>query len=156
MSYQYILYETQDRVAVITFNRPERLNAWIADMGAEIWDALRQANEDDSVGAMVITGAGRAFCAGADVVEEFKRRADAQDAGTSVETEERQGVGSFASLQEQLLFGKPSIAAINGHAVGVGFTLPLNCDIRIASEEAKLNTIFMRIGLTMEFGSSFL
>ncbi len=157
MSYRYILYETQGRVAVITFNRPERLNAWTLSMATEIRDALQQANEDDNVGAIVITGAGRAFCAGADVVDEFKRRADVQEADSSVETEEKQEAGvDFAGLQEQLLFGKPSIAAINGHAVGVGFTFPLNCDIRIASEEAKLNTIFMRIGLTMEFGSSFL
>jgi 2-(1,2-epoxy-1,2-dihydrophenyl)acetyl-CoA isomerase len=156
VGHRYILYETQERVAVITLNRPEKLNAWIGEMAVEIGDALREANEDDNVGAIVVTGAGRAFCAGADVIEAFKRRADAQDAGTLAETEESGADAGLAPLQEPLHYGKPSIAAINGYAVGVGLTFPLNCDIRIASEEAKLNTMFLRVGLIPEFGSSYL
>lgn len=156
LSYSYIIYETQDRVAVITLNRPEKLNAWTSAMAVEIGDALRRANEDDDVGAIVVTGAGRAFCAGADVIEEFKHRADAQDAGTLREQAERGAAGGLIDLQEPLRYGKPSIAAINGYGVGVGLTFPLNCDIRIASENARLNTMFLRVGIVPEFGSSYL
>ena len=156
MSYSCIIYETRDRVATITLNRPEKLNAWTSTMAAEIGDALRRSNEDDGIGAIVVTGAGRAFCAGADVIEEFKRRADAQDAGDIREQSERLAAGSFVNLQDELRYGKPSIAAINGYGVGVGLTFPLNCDFRIASENARLNTMFLRVGLVPEFGSSYL
>lgn len=156
MSYSCIIYETRDRVAVITLNRPEKLNAWTSTMAAEIGDALKRANNDDDIGAIVVTGAGRAFCAGADVIEEFKRRADAQDAGDIREQSERSAAGSFVNLQDELRYGKPSIAAINGYGVGVGLTFPLNCDFRIAAENARLNTMFLRVGLVPEFGSSYL
>jgi len=156
LSYSCIIYETRDRVATITLNRPEKLNAWTSTMAAEIGDALRRSNEDDGIGAIVVTGAGRAFCAGADVIEEFKRRADAQDAGDIREQSERLAAGSFVNLQDELRYGKPSIAAINGYGVGVGLTFPLNCDFRIASENARLNTMFLRVGLVPEFGSSYL
>ena len=156
MSYRYILYEVQGRVAVITLNRPEKLNAWVYQMGLELGDALREANEDDGVGALVLTGAGRAFCAGADIIEEFKRRADAQDAGISVEDMEGNLASRFTALRDLLLHGKPTIAAIHGYAIGVGLTLPLNCDMRIVAEGTKLNTMFLRVGLVPEFGSSYL
>lgn len=156
MDYSVILYETRDRVGVITLNRPEKLNAWTSQMAGEVADALRRANEDKDVGALLFTGAGRAFCAGADVIGEFKRRADAQDAGVTPESGGRRTSSDFPTLQELLHFGKPSIAAIHGYAVGIGVTLPLNCDIRIAAEGAKLNTMFLRVGLTPEFGSSYL
>jgi len=125
-------------------------------MGLELGDALREANEDDGVGALVLTGAGRAFCAGADIIEEFKRRADAQDAGISVEDMEGNMASRFTALRDLLLHGKPTIAAIHGYAIGVGLTLPLNCDIRIVAEGTKLNTMFLRVGLVPEFGSSYL
>ena len=156
MSYRYILYEVRGRVAVITLNRPEKLNAWVYQMGLELGDALREANGDDGVGALVLTGAGRAFCAGADIIEEFKRRADAQDAGISVEDMEGNMASRFTALRDLLLHGKPTIAAIHGYAIGVGLTLPLNCDIRIVAEGTKLNTMFLRVGLVPEFGSSYL
>ena len=156
MSYRYILYEVRGRVAVITLNRPEKLNAWVYQMGLELGDALREANEDDGVGALVLTGAGRAFCAGADIIEEFKRRADAQDAGISVEDMEGNLASRFTALRDLLLHGKPTIAAIHGYAIGVGLTLPLNCDMRIVAEGTKLNTMFLRVGLVPEFGSSYL
>jgi len=156
VSYRYILYEVRGRVAVITLNRPEKLNAWVYQMGLDLGDALHEANEDDGVGALVLTGAGRAFCAGADIIEEFKRRADAQDAGTSVEDMEGDMASRFTALRDLLLHGKPTIAAIHGYAIGVGLTLPLNCDIRIVAEGTKLNTMFLRVGLIPEFGSSYL
>ena len=156
MSYRYILYEVQDRVAVITFNRPQKLNAWLGAMVEEIRDALVAANEDDGVGAIVATGAGRGFCAGADIIEEFKRRTDAIDAGQIDEEKERSAGINLGILRDPLHRGKPVIAAINGYAVGAGFTFALNCDIRIASEEAKLNSMFLRVGLVPEFGSTWL
>jgi 2-(1,2-epoxy-1,2-dihydrophenyl)acetyl-CoA isomerase len=156
VSYRYILYEVRGRVAVVTLNRPEKLNAWVYQMGLELGDALQGANEDDGVGALVLAGAGRAFCAGADVIEEFKRRADAQDAGISVEDMEGNLASRFTALRDLLLHGKPTIAAIHGYAIGIGLTLPLNCDIRIVAEGTKLNTMFLRVGLVPEFGSSYL
>lgn len=153
VTYGVILYETRERVAVITLNRPEKLNAWTTQMADEVADALHRANEDKDVGVILFNGAGRAFCAGADIIGEFKRRADAQDAG--IQSTERVA-SDFPSLIEVLHFGKPSIAAVHGYAMGIGVTLPLNCDMRILAENARLNTQFLNVGLTPEFGSSYL
>lgn len=153
MPYSVITYEVRDRVGIITLNRPEKLNAWTSQMAGEVADALSGANGDKDVGAILFAGAGRAFCAGADVIEEFKRRADAQDAGV---TPERRTASDFPTLVQLLHFGKPSVAAIHGYAIGIGVTLPLNCDIRVAGEGTRLNTMFLRVGLTPEFGSSYL
>lgn len=153
MNYSVLLYEVKQRVAVITLNRPEKLNAWTSQMADEVADALRRANEDKDVGVVLFNGAGRAFCAGADIIGEFKRRADAQDAG--VQSNERVA-SDFPTLIKLLHFGKPSIAAVHGYAMGIGVTLPMNCDMRIAAESARLNTQFLNVGLTPEFGSSYL
>jgi len=153
VAYSVILYEKRDRVAVITLNRPEKLNAWTTLMADEVARALVDANEDKDVGVILFKGAGRAFCAGADIIEEFKRRADAQDAG--VQSTERVA-NIFPNLIELLHFGKPTIAAVHGYAMGIGVTLPLNCDMRIVAESARLNTQFLNVGLTPEFGSSYL
>jgi 2-(1,2-epoxy-1,2-dihydrophenyl)acetyl-CoA isomerase len=152
VSYSVILYEKRDGVGVVTLNRPEKLNAWTEQMAVEVAQALADANQDKGVGVVLFKGAGRAFCAGADITE-FKRRAEAQDAGTLA----NQRVASdFPSLVELLHFGKPSIAAVHGYAMGIGVTLPMNCDIRIAAESARLNTQFLNVGLTPEFGSTYL
>ena len=158
MAYGVILYETRDRVAVITLNRPEKLNAWTTRMAEEIAHAIVRANEDEGVGCLLFRGAGpRAFCAGADIIEQFKRRADAQDAGTLKELEPEEQVASdFPSLVKLLHFGKPSVAAMHGYAMGIGVTLPMHCDMRIAAESLKLNTQFLNVGLTPEFGSTYL
>ena len=158
MDYSVILYEKRDRVAVITLNRPEKLNAWTAQMANEIAHALVRANEDKGVGCLLFRGAGpRAFCSGADIIEQFKRRADAQDAGTLKELEPEERVASdFPSLIKLLHFGKPSVAALHGYAMGIGVTLPMHCDMRIAAESLKLNTQFLNVGLTPEFGSTYL
>jgi 2-(1,2-epoxy-1,2-dihydrophenyl)acetyl-CoA isomerase len=156
VSYKVILYEVSDRVGIITLNRPDKLNAWTSQMGEEIIDALRHANEDDDVGAILIQGAGRAFCSGADVIEEFQSRAQAQDAGKTAEQSESRPVADLVALRDLLHFGKPSIAALHGYAIGIGITLPLNCDIRIAAEGTKINTMFLQVGLIPEFGSSYL
>ncbi|MGA2285960.1 MAG: enoyl-CoA hydratase [Dehalococcoidia bacterium] len=151
MAYGAILYEKRDGIAVITLNRPEKLNAWTAQMAAEVAQALVDANDDKDAGVVLFKGAGRAFCAGADIGE-FKMRADAQDAGVEVQTVR----SDFPSLIQLLHFGKPSIAAVHGYAMGIGVTLPMNCDMRIAAENARLNTQFLNVGLTPEFGSSYL
>jgi 2-(1,2-epoxy-1,2-dihydrophenyl)acetyl-CoA isomerase len=153
VAYGVILYEKRDRVATITLNRPEKLNAWTAQMANEVTLALADANEDKGVGVVLFRGAGRAFCAGADIVDEFKRRADAQDAGAEVSD---QVAPDFPSLIDLLHFGKPCIAAVHGWCMGLGVTLPMNCDIRIAAESARLNTQFLNVGLTPEFGSTYL
>ena len=140
--YEQILYEVEDQVAVVTLNRPEKLNAMTALMGVEMGDALGRADEDEDVRAVVVTGAGRAFCAGADLGG---------------------GGGRFASgwgeaeasprAKRPQLVRKPVIAAINGAAVGAGLTWPLQCDIRIVAEDAKLAFAFNRRGVLPELAS---
>jgi len=148
MSFETILCEKKDRVLTITLNRPEVLNAFTVTTGQEMLQALHQAEDDEDVGCVVLTGAGRGFCAGADV-REFQANI------------ERGTLGSVQPQSEslcQLMFNlkKPTIAAVNGPAVGVGFTMTLPCDIRIASERARFGAIFVRVGLIPEFGSTFL
>jgi 2-(1,2-epoxy-1,2-dihydrophenyl)acetyl-CoA isomerase len=148
MGFETILYEKKDRVATITLNRPEVLNAFTLIMGQEMLQAFHQAEDDEGAGCVVLTGAGRGFCSGADV-REFQANI------------QRGTLGSVQPQAEslcQLMFNlrKPIIAAINGPAVGVGFTMTLPCDIRIASDHAGFGPIFVRLGLVPEFGSTFL
>ena len=148
MTYEQILYERQGRVAVITLNRPEALNATTGVMNAELQDAFQAAGADGSVGCVVITGAGRAFCAGADV--------KAFQAGLQGGEGYRAEHGPGGRLDTLWNLPKPVIAAINGVAIGVGATMPLACDVRIASDAARIGFIFRRLGLAPEFGSTFL
>lgn len=149
MSFETILYQAQDRVAVITLNRPEVLNAFGPTTMGELVRALHMAEDDPAVGCLVLTGAGRGFCSGADV-RSFQRI-----------IEEGRPMDSAAPASEDvpsLIFNlkKPTIVAVNGPAVGLGATLPLPFDIRIASEQARFGYIFARVGLIPEFGSTFL
>lgn len=146
MAYEDILYEVEDGVAVITLNRPDRMNAWTQAMGAEICDALAGAEEDDSVRAVVLTGSGdRAFCAGADL--QSGEKTFGKD-----ELAERGPVFNRKGKWPNEI-AKPVIAALNGHAVGVGLTLPMMCDIRFVAEDAKLQFAFVRRGIVPELGS---
>ncbi len=145
MAYDTILLDVKDQVATITLNRPQRLNAWTGRMAAELGDAMAACNENDDVRAVVLTGAGRAFCAGADMgggkgtFGNFEQRNREQ-------AEKRPGL-----LPWQL--DKPVIAAINGHAIGVGITYPMTCDIRFVAEDAKIQFAFVRRGVIPELAS---
>lgn len=140
----HVTFERRGRVGLITLNRPERLNAWSPEMARLVRDHIEQCNEDPAVGAVVLTGAGRGFCSGADL-----RRDRSADGGRRPAAE---GEPLTAFMQRS----KPLIAAINGPAIGVGFTLTLCCDLRIASEHARVSMRFVRIGLTPELGSTFI
>jgi enoyl-CoA hydratase/carnithine racemase len=136
-----VLYDVNDGVAIITLNRPEAMNAWTPQLSDELSLAMGQADEDDSVRAVVVTGAGRAFCAGADL-----------SGGESGFLGGRPGDDNRPRLLPHHV-RKPVIAAINGHAVGVGITYPMLCDIRIASETAKIQFAMVRRGILPELGS---
>ncbi|MEH3047432.1 enoyl-CoA hydratase-related protein [Sphingomonas adhaesiva] len=151
MAYEQIDYAVDGAVATITLHRPDKLNAYTAVMGAEITDAIAQANADDAVRAIVLTGAGRGFCAGADIsggAESF----GAAGPNFAAPDRPRDGAGFVGALFDS---AKPTIAAINGPAVGVGITLTLPCDIRIASDTAKIGFVFARRGLVPEAGSAW-
>ena len=148
MSFEQILVDRNERVGIITLNRPERLNAWTDTMSSELMHQITEWNDDDSIGAILITGAGRAFCAGADL-NVFAERVETNKAGQG-ETLRRGG----ANFTHFLRTSKPTIAAINGYAVGVGLTMILPCDIRIASTAANLSIRFIKMGLMPELGST--
>lgn len=155
MSYETLLYEIDGPVLTITLNRPDKLNAYTAVMGIELADAFHRADADDDVRVVIVTGAGRGFCAGADIsggAGAFDAKAEGSVAFAAPD-KPRQTGGGFV----EAIFNcrKPSIAAINGAAVGVGATLTLPMDIRIASSTAKLGFIFARRGLVPEAGSAW-
>jgi enoyl-CoA hydratase/carnithine racemase len=151
MSYEQITTETVDGVLTITLNRPDRLNAWTPTMGAELIAAFDAADGDDAVRAIIVTGAGRGFCAGADL----------QAGGSTFDWRERQdgdavprdGGGQFTLRVFDCT--KPVIAAINGPAVGVGATMTLPMDIRLAADSARVGFVFARRGIVPEACSSW-
>jgi enoyl-CoA hydratase/carnithine racemase len=146
MDYEHIRFEIEEPIATITLNRPEAMNAFTARMGAEWSDALARCDEDDDVRAVVVTGAGRAFCAGADLSRrESTFRGDDREAG-----ERRRAARRGLQPWE---VRKPVIAAINGHAIGVGLTFPMQCDVRYVAEDAKLAFAFVRRGVIPELAS---
>ena len=146
MEYEAILLEREARVATITLNRPERMNAWTPGMALELAHALRACNEDDDVRALVITGAGKAFCAGADF------GGGGATFGSFVEERQAGRLGPRPDLYPWQI-DKPVIAAINGHAVGVGITYPMMCDVRFVAEDAKIQFAFVRRGMIPELAS---
>lgn len=148
MTYEQIIYEKRGDVAVITMNRPERLNAWTWKMAAERNDAFREANNDPDIASIIVTGAGRGFCAGADVRDAFQRGLDSQG---EARREERRDE-NYVELVRQ---SKPMIAAVNGVAVGVGLTSILPMDIIIASEAARFGMFFVKMGLVPELASTY-
>lgn len=150
-AYQQIIYERRGRVALITLNRPEKLNAWTPIMETEFIDAVQRASADRSVGAIVVTGAGRGFCAGADISGWSQDLASRGERPPEGPANARDG---SPEVPIALSRGKPAIAAINGPSIGIGLTMPLACDIRIASEQATFSARFVKVGLTPECGST--
>ena len=149
-TYQHILYERRDRVGLITLNRPGKLNAWTSLMETEFIDAVNHGAGDSQIGALVVTGAGRGFCSGADIsafAGEMTGGGRALSPAPFVQ-------GGSPEVPIALTRGKPVIAAINGPSVGVGLTMTLACDIRIASERATFSARFVKMGLTPECGST--
>jgi enoyl-CoA hydratase/carnithine racemase len=150
MEFEQITADVADRVLTITLNRPERLNAWTSTMGRELIEAFDRADADDEVRAVIVTGAGRAYCAGADLEGggDTFRRADHEDT-----TIPRDGGGQFTLRVFEST--KPVIAAINGPAVGVGATMTLPMDIRLAAQDARIGFVFVRRGIVPEACSSW-
>jgi enoyl-CoA hydratase/carnithine racemase len=142
---------TADRITTITLNRPEKLNAFSGTMREDLFAALQAAEKNDECRVVVITGAGRAFCAGGDV--EFM--AGLQKAGDVASFRKLLDAGRDVILQIATM-PKPVIAAINGVAAGAGCNLALACDFRIASEAAKLGETFVRIGIHPDWGGTWL
>ncbi|MBV9292232.1 MAG: enoyl-CoA hydratase/isomerase family protein, partial [Frankiales bacterium] len=150
--YEQIRYDVDDGILTITLHRPDKLNAFTPTMKDELIDAFTRADADDAVRAVVVTGAGRAFCAGADLsgggdTFDVKRR------GGTVDSAPRDG-GGLVSLRIYEM-RKPVIGAINGPAVGVGVTMTLPMDVRLASESAKFGFVFTRRGIVPEAASTW-
>jgi enoyl-CoA hydratase/carnithine racemase len=153
MDYEQITYEVRDQVALITLDRPDKLNAWTPQMSEEQAHAVARANADNAVGAIVTTGAGRGFCAGADMGDTFQSRIDGVDPGHN--TQDGSG-GMPAGLDWVALVreSKPMIAAVNGAAVGIGLTMLLPFDVILASDKARLGMGFIKMGLVPELAST--
>jgi enoyl-CoA hydratase/carnithine racemase len=151
--YEEIIYSVENRVATITLNRPDRLNAFTRKMMAELIAAFDEIDADDDVRAVVITGAGRGFCAGADLGDAGGDTFDAGARGRDPSLVNRDG-GGMVSLRifESIT---PVIVAINGPAVGVGITMTLPADIRLAAESARIGFVFARRGIVPEAASSW-
>ena len=165
MNYSEILFDITDRVATITLHRPEKLNAWTATMDAEVRHAIAAAEASPDVRVILLTGSGRGFCAGADMslLQSIASSESLPDGANqalghhappatnpAVRPDFQRKYSYFPSLS------KPVIAAINGHAVGLGLILTLYCDIRFASSEAKFGTAFAKRGLIAEYGMAWM
>ncbi|MBJ82605.1 MAG: enoyl-CoA hydratase [Acidimicrobiaceae bacterium] len=164
--FETLRYEIEDQVLLLTMNRPERLNAFNSQMQREFLEALDHADTDDEIRVVIVTGEGRGFCAGADLskgAETFDYDNQAEEAKADRASNEGRQEGSNAWLRDGggLLslriyeFNKPIIAAINGPAVGVGVTMTLPMDIRIASTQARIGFVFSRRGIVPEACSSY-
>ena len=151
MNFEQITTDLADSVLTIILNRPERLNAWTAQMGSELIEAFDRADEDDEVRAIIVTGAGRGFCAGADLASggetfDYRKRERVGEAP-------RDNGGQFTLRVFRST--KPVIAAINGPAVGVGATMTLPMDVRLAADDARMGFVFARRGIIPEACSSW-
>jgi enoyl-CoA hydratase/carnithine racemase len=165
MAYEQILYDVADGILTITLNRPDKLNAFTGTMMTEMIDAFQRADKDDAVRAIIVTGAGRAFCAGADLsagantfdatkrADRPERNAGPADTVDWSDERVRDGGGRLTLAIYECL--KPVIAAVNGPAVGIGVTMQLAMDVRLASEGARFGFVFSRRGIVPEAASSW-
>ena len=162
MSYEAILYETRGPVAIITLNRPERLNAIGAAVREEVHAAVEAAHQDDAVRAAIITGAGKGFCSGADLSGASARMAAggtpgaATPAATGAMGEKMDEMGWVGRWAKRFAhFDKPLIAAVNGVAAGAGMSMALACDMRVGSTAARFKTVFVERNLSPDSGMSY-
>jgi enoyl-CoA hydratase/carnithine racemase len=159
-SFEQTVYDVTDGVATVTMNRPDKLNAWTLQMEKEVQAAMAQAEADDKVRVILLTGAGRGFCAGADLQDLGKVAGAASPAELERVLKDRfvgpQRADALPDFQNAYSYfpavGKPVIGAINGSCVGLGFVIALYCDIRFASDQARFSTAFSRRGLIAEHG----
>jgi 2-(1,2-epoxy-1,2-dihydrophenyl)acetyl-CoA isomerase len=151
MTYECLLYETRDRVATLTLNRPDRLNALGGTLRDDLTDGLTRAIDDPEVRAIVITGAGKGFCAGGDV----KAMQEANAAGRARPLGERVAPSRDRTVRLMRESPKPILAAVNGAAAGAGMNLALACDIRLASTTARFSQAFVRRGLHPDWGGTY-
>ncbi len=171
MQNQEILYSVANRVATITLNRPEKLNAWTAVMETEVRSAMENAEGDDEVRVIVLTGAGRGFCAGADMsllsavaahgfVDQTREDQKSEDRGRESGFRDGGREKVRPDFQKRYSYfpaiGKPVIAAVNGPVVGLGLVITLYCDLRLASDAARFSTTFARRGLVAEYGMAWM
>jgi enoyl-CoA hydratase/carnithine racemase len=159
-----LLYDVADGIATLTLNRPDKLNAWTGEMGTAVRAAMEAAEADENVRVIILTGAGRGFCAGADM-SLLNELAANGSSGAAARVLGHQRQSRFGEDERPDYLGtysyfpsikKPVIAAINGHAVGLGFILTLYCDLRFASDQAKFGTAFSRRGLIAEYGIAWI
>lgn len=162
MTYQEVLYDVSDRIATITLNRPDKLNAWTSQMDREYRHAMADAEKREDVRVIIVTGAGKGFCAGADMglLSSVAQSGGMARGGDEPLAQPGQGNGVRADFRKRFSFpmaiGKPIIAAINGAAAGLGLVHALYCDIRFASDTAKFTTAFAQRGLIAEYGLAWL
>jgi len=160
MGYEHILFELKDRIATITLNRPDKLNAWTNTMGHEVKQAMTEAGRDEAVRIIVLTGAGRGFCAGADMgllsdISDTRGAAAGDVAARATAADGGQGEfrGTYAYFPT---IAKPIIGALNGATAGLGLVVALYCDLRYAADTAVFTTAFSRRGLIAEHGVSWM
>ena len=152
MAYEAILFEKREHVAILTLNKPERLNAIGEALRNDVIAAFAEARKDDDVRVLIVTGAGRGFCSGADLSGGF-RAPTAADAPQNDRLDEDGWVGRWAKMFHG--FDKPTIAAVNGVAAGAGMSTALACDLRVGSENARFKAVFIERNLSPDSGMSY-
>lgn len=165
MKFEFLEYQLDQHILTITLNRPDRLNALTRELEEELFHAMRTADEDEEVRVVILTGAGKGFCAGADLealgwISDLDwSQVNIEDLRQKIMPSRRLAQGSADFQRTYSYFPavrKPIIAAINGVAVGLGFVLPLYCDLRIAADTARFGTAFAQRGLIAEHGVSWM